>query len=65
MTLIDLDDAALIFAVTLCLPRDDERAEFFGDCMDLLRGRQNVTGVDVRTAIDEASQMWQRRRTAA
>jgi hypothetical protein len=63
--MIGLDDAAFIFGATLCLPRDDERAEFFGDCMDLLRGRQNVTGVDVRTAIDEASRMWQRRRAAA
>ena len=63
--MIGLDDAALIFGATLCLPHDDERAVFFGDCMDLLRGRLNITAADVKAAIDEASQMWQRRRAAA
>jgi hypothetical protein len=62
--MIGLDDAALIFSATLCLPRDDERAEFFGDCMDLLRGLQNITTAEVREAILEASRLWQRRRAA-
>jgi hypothetical protein len=63
--MIGLDDAALIFGATLCLPHDDERAVFFGDCMDLLRGLKNITTAEVREAILEASRLWQRRRAAA
>ena len=63
--MIGLDDAALIFGATLCLPHDDERAVFFGDCMDLLRGRKPITTAHVHEAILEASRMWQRRRVAA
>ena len=64
MTQISLTDAALIFGATLCLPHDDERAVFFGDCMDLLRARLNITTAEVREAILEASRLWQRRRAA-
>jgi hypothetical protein len=62
--MIAIDHCCLIFAAANCLPREPERAEFHKDATDILRGLQNATAVDVRAAIVEATNRWQRRRAA-
>ena len=63
MTLITIDDCAIIYASALCVS-DDQRDKFFRDCLDLLRARRHVTAADVREAIVEANRLRGRRAAA-
>ena len=60
MTLITIDDTAIIYASALVVP-EDQRDKFFRDCLDLLRARRHVTAADVREAIVEANRLRGRR----
>ena len=60
MTLITIDDCAIIYASALVVP-EAQRDKFFRDCLDLLRARRHVTAADVREAIVEANRLRGRR----
>lgn len=63
MTLISLDDCAIIYASALCVP-EAQRDKFFRDCLDLLRARRQATAADTSEAIIEANRLRGRRAAA-